>query len=248
MPYSRLKLDEAAEYLHVDVYTLEQLVKKREVPFSVIAGQMVFLKNELNKWISQRLLKMEKEHLHKFHHRATELRPKIDHHRTFLSDLITVECIAPELHARTYASLFKELANVAMQTGLLADDKELARLLKEREEIGTTALEKGIAMPHPSIHPPYLFVDSFVIIARLPSGIPFGAQDHHDTDLFFMPCAHDDRQHVYMLARLALMLNNTGLPDELRAADTAGQMLTIFQRYEKEVVDKMAKIYKKADA
>jgi mannitol/fructose-specific phosphotransferase system IIA component (Ntr-type) len=243
MPYSRLKLQEAAEHLHIDMREFAELVKTRQVPSHAIGGQLFFYKHELNKWISGHLLSLGKDRLHTFHHRAAELQTLVDRHQCFLSDMVQPGCIAPELHARTVTSVLHELAAHALCTGLLSDEKQLFELLKEREAQGATALENGIALPHPAAHPPYLFIDSFVVIARVPAGVHFGSRDHRETDLFFLPCAHDDRQHVYMLARLALMLNGTTLADELREAAGAEGILAVFRRHETEVVARMAQAY-----
>jgi mannitol/fructose-specific phosphotransferase system IIA component (Ntr-type) len=60
--------------------------------------------------------------------------------------------------------------------------------------------------------------EPLVCIARVPAGLPFGAPDGRLTDLFALVVAMDDRQHLGLLARLAMMFN-TGLPEQLRAVE-----------------------------
>jgi len=245
MSYSRLSFKEAADHLNIDHHELEKFVKENSIPFSTIQGQKLFQKDKLNEWMSIKLLTSQKGRLNKYYQKASELRSIIDNHKTFLSDLLTPSCIEPQLQAKTKPSVLRELVNCAMRTELLTDEKKLLNLLQERENLSSTALENGIALPHPRSHPPYLFLNSFIIIAKLPSGIPFGALDNQDCDLFFMPCAHDDRHHVYMLARLALMLNDKQLAESLRNASGAEEMLSKFKQHEIAITDRMKKAYKK---
>lgn len=244
MPYARMTPEEAATHLHIHRVALEKLINKRDIPFERSAGAIWFRKKELNDWISHRLLRMNKDKLHGYHFHATGMREHIDCHHTFLSELLTPTCIAPEFQARTRSSVLRRLVDIAAHSGMISDQDELLRLMQAREELGSTGLEQGIAMPHPNIHPPWLIMESFIIIARVPAGIHYGAFDGAPSDLFIMPAAHDDRHHVYMLARLALMFNDTDLADMLRDAQDAHEMLTVFRSCEEEVVAKMAKAYK----
>lgn len=42
---------EAAEYLHLKLPTIYNLVSKKKIPFSKPAGRLLFLKKDLDKWI-----------------------------------------------------------------------------------------------------------------------------------------------------------------------------------------------------
>jgi mannitol/fructose-specific phosphotransferase system IIA component (Ntr-type) len=120
---------------------------------------------------------------------------------------------------------------------LLTDQDELLRLLEERENLCPTGIGDGIAMPHSRIHDDYLLLDTFLVIAMVPGGVPFGSPDGKLTDLFFMPCAHCDRTHPYMIARLALLLQRTDLADRLRACTSTDEMMETVEQVETAFVE-----------
>lgn len=56
MPYSQLTVEEAAEYLHLDIRELHKLIQKKEIPFESVRGQTIFRRNHLRDWSTQRIL------------------------------------------------------------------------------------------------------------------------------------------------------------------------------------------------
>ena len=93
-------------------------------------------------------------------------------------------------------------------------------------------------MPHTRVHSDYLFLENFLIIGRIPGGVPFGAIDNKKTDLFFMPCTMDDQHHLYTITRLALMMRKTDLAEELREAADPYEMYDVFIKTEQQFVEK----------
>ena len=81
-------------------------------------------------------------------------------------------------------------------------------------------------------------MENFLIIGRIPGGVPFGAIDNKKTDLFFLPCTMDDKFHLYTITRLALMLRKTELAERLRGAEGHEEMYEVFLSTEKEFVEK----------
>lgn len=237
MPFSQLTVEDAAEYLHLDIRELHKLIQKKEIPFEQVRGQTIFRRNHLRDWSTQRILAFKEKHLNDFHVKAhSEVVP--DRHQTFLSDMVRQDYFIDYIPVKSKAKILKFLADKAFDTGCNCDASELVSLLEEREELCPTGLEGGIAIPHTRIHSEYLFLENFLIIGKIPGGVPFGAIDGKLTDLFFMPCTMDDRLHLYTISRIALMLQKTDLADDLRDADTAGAMYDVFLETEKFFVEK----------
>ena len=55
------------------------------------------------------------------------------------------------------------------------------------------------------------------------------------TDLFALVCSHDERRHLCVLARLALMFS-TDLPAQLRAVEDASAALELVLQTEAEIM------------
>ncbi len=124
-----------------------------------------------------------------------------------VTDLIGVEGIETALPANTKASVLRELVGLAERTGLLYDPEGLLEALKQREEMCSTALPNGVAIPHPRQPMPYVSAEPLICTARSTRGIPFGSSYGGLTSLFFLICGHDDRHHLRVLARLMRILD-----------------------------------------
>jgi len=238
MSYSQMSIEEAAEYLHLDIRELHKLIQKKEVPFEIVRGQTIFRKNHLRDWSTQRILAFKEKHLNDFHVNAHANQIAPDQHQPFLSKMLREESFIDFIPVKSKSKILKYLAEVAFDTGCVCDATELFELLTEREELCPTGLEKGIAIPHTRVHSEYLFLENFLIVGKIPGGVPFGAIDGKLTDIFFMPCTMDDKLHLYTISRIALMMQKTDIADRLREAETALDMYEAFTEAETEFVEK----------
>src|SRR5207302_4881065 len=100
------------------------------------------------------------------------------------------------------------------------DPEAILTAIKQREEMGATALPSGVAIPHPRRPLPAALGESVLAYGRTASGIPFGAPHGGLTDVFFLLCCRDDRTHLRVLARLSRLLLRPEFLDALRAAET----------------------------
>jgi PTS system nitrogen regulatory IIA component len=74
--------------------------------------------------------------------------------------------------------------------------------------------------------------EAFLAFGRTDSGIAFGDSRGSLTDLFFLICSTDDRQHLQALARLSRLIANPELLSALRAAPDAQSVHSTIQRAE----------------
>ncbi|MBN2143305.1 MAG: PTS sugar transporter subunit IIA [Candidatus Aureabacteria bacterium] len=236
MPQSKLGLKEAAEYLDLSVKDLQFLVEKGKVPHEMERNKFVFRKGVLRDWANQFLFSDTTNLSGKKHHGSFKLWSKANLIEKKLGDWLLNESMEPFLPARTKPSVLRELVNVAAKTGMLSDPTKLLGLLRNREELGPTGLKNGIAIPHPRIHTPDLCYESFMVIAKVPGGIPFGSLDGENSDLFFMPCAQTEEDHIFMLGRLTSMIKKTDLCQSLRDAKDAEEMISYFQACEEKLI------------
>jgi PTS system nitrogen regulatory IIA component len=109
--------------------------------------------------------------------------------------------------------------------------------VRQREELSSTALPNGVAIPHPRRLPGALG-ESVIAYARLTSGIPFGAPQGALTDVFFLVCCRDDRTHLRTLARLTRLIMQPDFLDDLRAAQTPGESLEVIAAAERALLER----------
>jgi mannitol/fructose-specific phosphotransferase system IIA component (Ntr-type) len=104
----------------------------------------------------------------------------------FLGDLLAVSSVAVPLRASTKASVLKELVKLAEQSWQVYDADTILAAIRAREELASTALPAGVAIPHPRRPLPSALGESVLAFGSTTSGIPFGAPLGGLTDLFFL--------------------------------------------------------------
>jgi PTS system nitrogen regulatory IIA component len=221
MPYRNMTLDELARHIGMDARIVRKWVEKGRMPGQMVGGDWRFNRAALLDWLQREMHAMDEVHV-----RNLERAMRDAEEAHIISAYLPTEAVEMNLPARSRASVLRELVRVAERTGLVYDSKEIIAALEEREGLAPTALARGIAFPHPRRPLPYATAEPLITLARVPAGIPFSAPDGRLTDLFVMVCANDERQHLGMLARLAMMFS-TDLPDQLRQVDDATEALRL---------------------
>lgn len=140
-----------------------------------------------------------------------------------LTDLIRPEMVWPTLSATTKPEVISELANRIAKCMGAPDEHRIAEILAERERLGSTGIQDGIAIPHGKV--PGL---ERIVIAcgRSTGGIDFDAHDAKPTHLFFVLLAPEFAAgaHLKALARLSRLLKDAGFRERLLSAADAGEM------------------------
>ncbi len=192
-----LTVQDVAEMLKVCPRTVLNMVKRGEIPATRIGHLWRFEEDSIHNWLR------EKGNSH------TAITVK-KHTGQLPKSLIT--CISPqqvrvEKTAATRREVLEDLAALAARTGKISDYNSFLHSLIEREEIFSTAMDGGIAFPHPRRPIPELD-ESILAILIVESGVNFDAPSGDRTYLFVLFCAPDDATHVRILARLARTFHN----------------------------------------
>ena len=139
-----------------------------------------------------------------------------------ISDLLSPTDVLIDVRASQKAPLLQELAAKAAASLGLSAGQGTSYLLK-REELGSTGIGQGIAIPHarlPELKRPY------GLLAKLKQGIEFDAIDGKAVDVLFvllLPAAVENDA----LAALALVARTLRSPDtlaRLRAAKNPAEL------------------------
>lgn len=234
MPYRQLSLADAAAFLHLDPQSLRAMAVHAEIPCTRQGERFLFDQEDLDSWYSERILhnavirpldEARRDSLN-----AKENRPLI------LTPLCSTNAIDDALQGKTQTAILRELTKLATATGLLYNPDDLLEELRKREKIGTTAIDGGVALPHPLQRDNYMFENSFVCVGRLRSPIFYGAApDNSKTDLFFLICCKENQLHLQVLTQICMLCLNTGLLAELRSAESPDAMLVAIQQAEIEL-------------
>jgi PTS system nitrogen regulatory IIA component len=145
-----------------------------------------------------------------------------------ITDLITPECVVPNLRVGSKKQALQELAKVAAEvTG--QNERAVFDVLLERERLGTTGVGNGIAIPHgklPSL--PGLRG----IFARLDEPVDFDSIDDAPVDLIFLLLAPESAgaDHLKALARVSRLLRDRGICEKLRGTTDAEALYTLLSQ------------------
>lgn len=231
MPHEMMNLEQLADYLRRDVREVTKLASRGHLPGQKVSGQWRFARAEINHWLETQLPGYSDEQLSNLEtHYATDLEPLI-------ATLLTPETTAVPLPASTRASVLRELVRLAEQTWHVFDPEAIHEAIRQREELGTTALPSGVAFPHPRRPMPSILGESVIACGRTASPIPFGAARGGLTDVFFLVCCRDDRTHLRVLARLSRLLLRPGFLDQLRDADSPAETWQLIRDAELELLE-----------
>ena len=233
MPREQMDSRQVADYLHMDMRAVDKLASRGQIPCRKVGGTFIFLKGELDHWVEARMHTLGPKELAKIH-KGVSRHHGFDHEEMLIAPLLpdAPHGIAVPLGARTREAVLRALVDLAEKAHLVYNREDLLREIREREDLCTTAIVPGVAMPHPRHPLPYDIAESFVVAGMTTSGIPFGADDGSLTRLFFLICCKDDRTHLHVLARLAHLLHeqteieellHAGSPDELRELLVSGE-------------------------
>jgi len=230
-----MNLEQLAAYLHRDLRDVSKLANRGYLPGKKIGGEWRFDSSEINHWLETQMHAFTEEELAVLERRGSATSVLDE---PLVCSLLSENTMAVPLPASTKASVLKEMVNLAGQSWQVYDADVLHQAIKRREELGTTALESGVAIPHP--HRPLSDKaqgDSVIAFGRTGSGIPFGAPEGGLTDLFFLVSCRDSLTHLRVLARLSRMMLRPGFLAELREAETASDAFQVIERTERDLTE-----------
>src|SRR5262245_5321972 len=192
-------LAELAAYLERDARDLSKWASRGYIPGRRVGGEWRFHRAEINQWLETQMHAYTEQELAALE-RSGDRRHKEE---PLLLTLLSEETTAVPLQASTRTSVLRELVRVAEHSGQVYDPDAIYQAIRTREDLCTTALPSGVAIPHPRRPLPAALGESVVACGRTATGIPFGAERGSLTDVFFLVCCRDDRTHLQVLARLS---------------------------------------------
>ena len=122
-----------------------------------------------------------------------------------VSDLLTEKRILPDLTAGSKAEVLAELSALMEDSVPDVDGAGILEVIQEREDVSSTAIGNGVALPHGRLTGLQRVLVGF---ARSRQGIDFDSLDGGSTHLFFILLAPEDSaaQHLKALAGLSRLL------------------------------------------
>ena len=144
-----------------------------------------------------------------------------------LRDYLDERAIDLELGGEDRDAALRRLVNCL---DLAPDAREaVLRLLRRREELGSTGIGRGIAIPHARIP---AVGGLRLAFGRHPHGLPWGAIDDQPVRYFFLivaPPVERTQEYLPCLGRIAQLAKSPDLPERLQGLQRPGELLGLLE-------------------
>ncbi len=149
-----------------------------------------------------------------------------------ISELLDKNSIIANLKASDKKGAIDELA-AAASTATQASGQEIAEVLIEREQLGSTGIGGGIAIPHGKLKT----VDSINIgFALSKTGVEYDSLDSKPVHIFFVLLTPENSTggHLKVLAQISKMLKMNEFKNQLLAAESTDEIYTIIKEQDED--------------
>jgi mannitol/fructose-specific phosphotransferase system IIA component (Ntr-type) len=150
-----------------------------------------------------------------------------------LSELLSPARIKLRLESNDRESVLGELVSCIPELADRPEAREtLLRALHEREQLHSTGIGDGIALPHSRNALVGLVDHPVVVFGRHPQGIAYNAPDAIPARLFFLVVAPTVTQHLAILARFLRLLHDPKLRQALLTAGDPEDVVALIGKAE----------------
>ena len=121
---------------------------------------------------------------------------------TLLESFLRPQLFIPELRSHKKSSVLEEMVEALARAGVTRNPEVVLQLLHEREALGSTAIGKGVAVPHGRS---VLIGERAVVCARSSEGVDFDSPDGAPVKLVFLlvaPAMERDPIYLKLLAEV----------------------------------------------
>lgn len=140
-----------------------------------------------------------------------------------LDQIFKKEYLSDHLSAKTKKGALAELVNIMVEGGVKLDVEKAVEILQQRENLGSTGIGDGVAIPHGKIAD---IKELVVAFGRSKDGIDFGAIDGKPVHIFFLLLAPENSagQHLKALAKISKMLKTVNFRKKLSEATSTSDL------------------------
>jgi PTS system nitrogen regulatory IIA component len=227
-----LDIDQLAAYLSRDVREVGKLASRGVLPGRRVKGEWRFARAEINHWLENRLHEYTERELE-----ALETAHAVEVDEPLIGNLMCETLVAVPLGAATRSSVLRELVKLASTAWQVYDPEAVHDAILQREEMGSTALDCGLAIPH--AHRPLgdgVLGEPLIAFGKTSREVPFGGLRGGLTDMFFLVLSKDDATHLRVLARLARLMRREGFVETLRSTQTPADAYEVIMQAERELL------------
>jgi len=201
-----LTIRDAASLFGISPVTIQRWIHQGKIPFRKHGDNYLFRRSELKTWAAA----------HDLHLKDSGSRRQAEGSGdTFLTDTVKDSGILRSIGGD---DVYTVLENVLNELELTDDKhrKDLHNQLLHREEMASTGIGRGIALPHTRSRMDLGLESNRVYIVYLEKAVDFNAMDQIPVDILFMMFTLDTQNHLKVLSRISHVLSDEKFAAVLR--------------------------------
>lgn len=219
-----LTLPEVASYLQIGERTVLKMVHQNEIPSVKIANQWRFIKSYIDTWL---VAKIEKPPQNFF---ATTDYP--------LSRLIKPEFTISRIIPGTKPEILQQLINSLSKAGIVKHPQNYLKKLLAREEMLSTGLANGLAIPHIRNVQENEKNTPLIVLGICSQGTDFNSLDKKLTYFFTLVHTNNEIIHLQVISKISSVFRDKEFSDKLRQVNNFDEILTLLieQEYRQKFI------------
>lgn len=148
-----------------------------------------------------------------------------------VSDILESGTIVLDIEAGEKQELIKRLVNELRGRVEESMIPEIKKLVLEREEVMSTGVGKGIAIPHAKVPG---IENHICVFARLKKAIEFGSVDSEPVHLVFLVVGGHQKAgiHIKLLSKISRLLNHDNFRNQLLKVSDEQSVIQLFREEE----------------
>ncbi len=143
-----------------------------------------------------------------------------------ITEFLKLEAVVSHLAAKTKGDVLQELAASVSKVTPAVPLARIHDVLSEREKIGSTGMEKGVAIPHGRLAE---VVDLVACFGVSKQGIDFEARDGRPSHFFFALVAPENSAGVHLkaLSKVSRLFRSDALRESILAANSPEEIYAL---------------------
>lgn len=153
-----------------------------------------------------------------------------------VSDLLNTKVVLTELNSNKKEDVINELLDLFINDSRVLDLEKVRNAVLDREQIMSTGVGKGFAIPHGKTSAVTDIIGAFVKTSK---AIDYDSLDGKPVNLIFLLVGRDTlvSSHIKLLSRISRLMNKDDFRERLLEANNQEEIINLFIEEEKHFGD-----------
>jgi PTS system nitrogen regulatory IIA component len=210
---------EVAAYLKLSEKTIIAMANKNEIPAAKIASQWRFRRRIIDDWLAARMKVLPQTDLARLVESGSDILP--------ISRIAAEDFIIMDLRPGSKEEVLRQMVRPMVRIGIVSSEEAMVEKLMTREMMTSTALGRGVAIPHLRHPEENQAGQPDLIVGICREGTDFGSIDHQKTHLFFLLCTDSEVVHIRIMSKLASIFRQEDVVTRLIHSKTKEEVMSL---------------------